>query len=108
MHEEDFGLIEKEMVVQGCHAKSAVQRSCHRSVDLVFKKNGVAHHHRFGVRAFCERSPGPEAHEWRHRPSIDNDLHVVTRERDSINALLLVYLSLEAGDLVDTRPVEAS
>src|SRR5205823_3698826 len=108
MHEEDFGLIEKEMVVERGDVESVVERSYHRGVDLVFKKNGVAHHHCFGARAFCERGPSAEAHEWRHLPSIHNDFHVVARERDSINALFLVHLSLEASNLVDTRRVEAS
>src|SRR6266566_1461925 len=108
VHEENFGLIEKEMVMERGHLETVIERSCHRSVHLVFKQNGVAHHHCFGVRAFCECRPGPETHEWRHRPSIHNDFYVIARERDSINALFLVLLSLEAGDLVDTRRVEAS
>src|SRR5438552_11748227 len=99
MHEKYFGLIKEEMVMQRGDIQTVVERSGHRSIYLIFKENGVAHHHGFGVRTLDERGPGAEPHEWRHRPSIDDDLHVIAREGDLINTLLLVHLSFESGRL---------
>ena len=101
-------MIEEEMVVERGHVEPVIQCSCHRGINFVLKKDGVAHHHGFSVRAFCKGCPRAESHEWRHGPSGDNDLYVVARKADFINAFLLVHLSLEPGEFVDTRRVEVS
>ena len=45
MHEENFWLIEKEMIVERGHAQPVINRCGHRGIDFVFEKNGVAHDH---------------------------------------------------------------
>ena len=95
------------MVVKRGHAQSVIECSRHRSIYFVFEKNRVAHHHR-AIFCFDERGPGAESHEWRHRPSIDNDLHVVTGESDFVNPFLLVQLPFEAGEIVDLRGIKRS
>ena len=37
VHEVDFGLVEKEVVVQRCHLKTIVECGGQRIVDFVFK-----------------------------------------------------------------------
>src|SRR6266480_878914 len=108
VHEVNFGVVEEEMIMQRGNAEPVVERSGHCGIHFVLEKNGVAHHHRFGVRAFYESSPSTETHEWRHAPSIDNDLHVGARKGDFINAFLLIHFSLEPGQFVDARRVQVS
>src|SRR2546423_11144287 len=105
MHEVDVRMIKEEMIVQGGHAESVVKRDGHHRIYFVFKENGVAHYHR-AVFRFLERRPGSEAHEGRHRPAVDCDFYVVARESDLIDTFLLDHLSLEPGQLVDTRRIE--
>src|SRR5438034_9923035 len=94
------------MIMERGHAQTVVERSGHCGIHFVLEKDGVAHHHRFGVRAFCESSPGSETHERRHSPSIDHDLYVVARESDLINAFLLVELAFKSGEIIDLRGIQ--
>src|SRR5438034_6820255 len=71
MHEENFRAIEEEMVVEGCHVETVVERSCHRGIDFVFKQNGVAHHD-CAITSLSKRCPSAEAHERRHCPSVQD------------------------------------
>ena len=53
-----------------------------------------------------ERGPACEAHEWRHRPAIDGDLHVGAREGDLVDAFGLVERALEPVSWSIFRSVE--
>src|SRR5262249_32892354 len=88
VHEKHLRLIKKEMVMQSGNAKTIVDRSAHCRVHLIFEQNSIAHHHCIGVDALGERGPCAEAHERRHWPAADRDLHVGSGESDSIDALL--------------------
>jgi len=78
VHEVDFGLVEKEVVVQRCHLKTIVECGGQRIVDFVFKQNGISHHHRFVIAAL-ECRPSSESHEGRHLPSVYRNLDIGAR-----------------------------
>ena len=92
MHEENSRLIEEEMIVEGRDAQAVIERSGHRGIHFVLEQHGVAHYHR-AVWCRRERCPGAEAHEWRYFPPIHDDLHVVARKGDFINAFFLIHFS---------------
>ena len=105
VHEINFRVIEEEMIVQCRNAQAVVERGGHHRIRFVFKENGVAHHHCAAFR-FGERSPCAEPQERRHRPAVDRNFHVAARPRDFINVFFFAELALEAGDLIDLRPIK--
>ena len=94
------------MIVQRGYAQSVVQCDRQDRIDFILEQDGVAHYHGFGVRAFCKCGPCPEAHEWRHRPTVDGHSDVGTRKCDAVNALRFVPLAFEVSNLVDLCDVE--
>src|ERR1044071_4629848 len=105
MHEKDLRMIEEKMVVKRSHIEAVIQRRWHCRIDFVFKQNGIAHYH---CSFCCRRECGPcsKPHERRHCPSVHDDLHVIARECNFINALFLIHFPLEPGDLVDFCGIE--
>ena len=105
VHEEDLRLIEEEVVVQCRHFEARFERRAHRRVDLVLEYDRVAHQH-CAIMSRCKRGPGAKAHEGRHAPLIDRDLHVGARLGNFEDILLRDELPLEAGGLLDCGSVE--
>jgi hypothetical protein len=70
VHEEYFGMVGEEMVVQSGHTQAAFQRDEHREVNFVSNRT-VSPMTIASLWCPGEGRPGSECHEGRYFPAID-------------------------------------
>jgi hypothetical protein len=104
MHEVNLGLVVEKMVMQCGHFQTAREGGIHGGSHLVFKDDGVSHHHG-PVGARREGCPGAEAGEWLQRHSVHLDGNIGPGPANSDHALF-GYGCLYSSRLADLVGIE--